>query len=69
MNDWVRCEDEMPKESGYVIVWAPNGINQVKNLITMAYHFANTELFQTTGPYSYSIPGVTHWMPLPEPPK
>lgn len=53
---WTRVEDELPEENKRVIVWG--GIH-----VAEAWHFR--------GEWEYvcGIIKVTHWMPLPEPPK
>ena len=50
-----------------VIVYAPNGKNQTKGLVTQCFHFLGDNF--STGYYSNRIVGVTHWMHLPVAPQ
>lgn len=63
--EWISVKDSMP-DNGEVIVYAPDGTNQIKELVISANCIGNRFY---TGYYSNSISGVTHWMPLPNPPK
>lgn len=64
MSEWVNAEGRLPNEEIEVIAWiAPHGI--VKS--------GNAENAVVYGGKWYDRAGrtctVTHWMPLPEPPK
>ena len=69
MNNWIRIEDKLPEDSQRVIVYFERtGIDIMK------YHdLEGTEdekmgknLFTGNG---FLTDDVTHWMPVPEPPK
>ena len=63
--EWIAIKDEQPPEQTDVIVYAPDGFNQVKELVKQAYHMAGSF---TVGYYNNRIDGVTHWMPMPKAP-
>ena len=64
--EWVAMKDEEPAEHSEVIVYAPDGHNQAKELVKQAYFMAGAF---TAGYYNNRIDGVTHWMPMPKAPK
>ncbi|AXW87798.1 DUF551 domain-containing protein [Lonsdalea britannica] len=56
MSDWIKCSERMPAVSGYYhVIW--NG----KHISMAPFLFGS---FQCIDPEK-----ITHWMPLPEPPK
>ena len=66
---WVRCEDELPKNvANRVLVYCQNGV-------MYAAHYEGGETdkwYMNMGTWWEEGTGnltVTHWMPLPEPPK
>jgi hypothetical protein len=69
-QDWISVDERLPEKDGRYLVAMKNGDN---------YHIS-TRRFKRTDPpiwwkgHSYGYwarhtGGVTHWMPLPEPPK
>ncbi|MEE1301623.1 MAG: DUF551 domain-containing protein [Bacteroidales bacterium] len=60
MAEWINVKDELPLVQDDYLVYLPNGH------IRTAYWM--TEDFWEKGYYSNRLE-VTHWMPLPEPPK
>lgn len=66
---WVRCEDELPKNvANRVLAYCQNGV-------MYAAHYEGGETdkwYMNMGTWWEEGTGnltVTHWMPLPEPPK
>ena len=64
MSEWIKCSDRLPVTNGEEIVcwngkWSRVGcyINSLKHGVTFF------------SPHDERLIGVTHWMPLPEPPK
>lgn len=53
---WIRVKDELPKMYQNIIVFGPNIADCVNLLTTMQY-------------FGSLSSAITHWMPLPEPPK
>lgn len=59
-DQWIKVEDRLPKQATFVIAYKENGL--VLGLYFNADHeFKYGEQDQTNQ--------VTHWMPLPQPPK
>lgn len=59
MNEWISIKDKLPKENMYVLVCL-----DTKHVSIDRY--VNKHGFKCFGWYENSI---THWMPLPKPPK
>lgn len=53
MSEWISVEERLPSEGVLVIVWD----GKYYDIVLMGEHNFHTE------------ENVTHWMPLPEPPK
>lgn len=53
-------------ENSAVLVYAPDGENQTKGLVTQCFHFRGDDF--SHGYYSTAVRGVTHWMALPDAP-
>ena len=66
MSGWVSVREKMPKDHQDVLF--TNG----KNVMFGAYDSFTEYWYEWDGPYDtehyYGDP-ITHWMPLPEPPK
>lgn len=66
MSKWISVNDELPSENGQYLVKMPNSPFNRKGQ-------AVSEFTSSVKPnFSYDrlhIDQVTHWMPLPEPPK
>ena len=65
MTDWISCKDRLPCHHYPVLTYAINGHNKVDHI--------TEDRIGTDGNWTLSLPGdgwvITHWMPLPEPPK
>ena len=71
-DNWISVEDELPKEKGMYLVF--NGSSITIEFYTDSYSgYSNNELSFTYWSYELSMQGkdgsVTHWQPLPQPPK
>lgn len=55
-QEWISVEDRLPERKGRYLVYIPN-----EQLICCMYYDRDASV--------YGDNGVTHWMPLPEPPK
>lgn len=65
MSEWISVEDRLPKgEFDWVLVYADGAIS------TIAFN-KNKGFFEPIGYscWNISIDSITHWQPLPEPPK
>lgn len=56
--DWISVNDRLPDEGKYVLVWESQGFAYCDKLIYGIWNI---------GANNGAI--ITHWMPLPEPPK
>ena len=63
---WIAVVNRMPPDGTSVIAWAPNGKEQVKNLMKQVLYYRGDWCYGS--PYSNRLSGVTHWLPMPEPP-
>ena len=65
-NKWISANNKLPEKSGYYLVFFSNGMPSCKmrvhNWIKDEHHWRGAEAFSM-------IEGITHWMPLPEPPE
>ena len=64
VQEWVDVKDRLPEESGMYIVTANDGHAQRVSFVQWQ---KKNRMWNLTGARSYWR--VTHWMPLPEPPK
>jgi hypothetical protein len=62
---WIRVEDELPPLKTYVIGYVVNLFGRGKNYVIEVY-FSDQQKWLMEENYECV---VTHWMPLPEPPK
>ena len=61
-NQWIKCSDKMPPVRHDVLLFIPH-----KEIVT-GWHSGKT-FFKSGVRSGISDKAVTHWMPLPEPPK
>ena len=59
MMEWIKVTDGLPEKTGRYIVYTKNEINK---FICMPVFFHKAQLWDIESE-------ITHWMPLPEPPK
>ena len=59
--NWIKCAHEMPKQDEWIIVGS-SVYAAVSIGILMGDTFVNPDMDY------FVIKGITHWMPLPEPP-
>jgi uncharacterized protein DUF551 len=58
MNEWISVNDRVPEGGQLVLIYTPN-----EEFLTI-----RIGLFNDWANIKYHL-GITHWMPLPEPPK
>ena len=64
VNQWISCKDKMPDDGVNVLIYAGN------HMIMLAWYDKDMEYFYICdSDYKYNPLDVTHWQPLPEPPK
>ena len=63
-SEWISVDERLPDEDGEYLTW--NGL-----IYFLIWFNASLGLWNVSedGDTSSAISGVTHWMPLPEPPK
>ena len=64
VQEWISVDDELPEEKVYCIVHYKHAYCDNDDYWTIGICFYDGEKFQMHWAYK-----VTHWMPLPEPPK
>lgn len=69
MNNWISVKDRMPEMHQRVITWTTDndGMRTVWMAHWNGYGAGKRGGFLVSG--GYRDKDVTHWMPLPEPPK
>ena len=65
-GQWIRVEDEKPDTGQYVLVNHKDGVMQCAQYLISGYD--DRELWMLDHYYKEQSE-ITHWMPLPEPPK
>jgi hypothetical protein len=63
MSEWISVKDRLPANRTSVLVWCPERRNKY------TAYWADGEWTHFAGFFSFVEEEVTHWMPLPEPPK
>lgn len=72
MGEWIKCEDRLPelKDDGVLVYWPK--IGSVETVHIEDYFKDITNGLDADGNQLYTkwylSQGVTHWMPLPQPP-
>lgn len=74
MSEWISVKDKLPKENGIYIVYAQGGTSVAGWIwydnVVVAAEYAFCEWTWNENGIEWDISGiVTHWMPLPEPPR
>lgn len=59
---WISVEERLPEEKRAVLVWQPQYLNSYVVTLSEGEWFV-------FGGYGTRVFGVTHWRPIPEPPK
>ena len=60
VQEWIPVSERLPKESGEYIVYC----GEYDGICVLYY-----EILKTKGKWGTKWKEITHWMPLPEPPK
>ena len=63
MSDWISVDERLPKSQGLYL--ACKTYDDGDRLVTVAMYNRN---FYSNG-FDWTINNITHWKPLPEPPK
>lgn len=65
---WIPVTERLPPVDEDVLVWAYNSMTRIWTLCRLYYETADVYWECEDGTME-EVPVVTHWMPLPEPPK
>jgi hypothetical protein len=65
-GNWIAVSERLPADDALYLVYAPSA-DPAKPLITTAWF--EPDGFGWSLIVSYWIKAITHWMPLPEPPR
>ena len=60
MCKWISVEDKLPRNTEFVLVWGSHSMPWLCEFVD--YQFKDVEDGET-------LLGITHWIPLPKPPK
>lgn len=73
IDDWIRVEDKLPEQTGCYQVYRPNFWGEYGGQTCVCYWDGKywCDSYEGAGADGFELsPGdVSHWMPLPEPPK
>lgn len=61
MSEWISVEERLPPEDQLVLCWCDDGDNAACEVSSHHNSFFTD--------WTFELLPVTHWMPLPEPPK
>ncbi len=66
-TEWISVDERLPEESGYFLVYISR---ESEGFRVNAYYYCEDEMWENGDTMASSeYFGITHWMPLPEPPK
>lgn len=64
VSKWISCKEKMPDDGVNVLIYAGN------RMISLAWYDKDMGYFYICdSDYKYNSLDVTHWQPVPEPPK
>jgi hypothetical protein len=66
VNGWISVKDRLPTQNGPILMWSRR-LEDVPTCAAAGYELWNWSAEYS--PHDYRLFDVTHWMPLPEPPK
>ena len=67
--EWISVKDKLPEKEFFYIAYDPDdGEDQSHCVIPLFYDKVRGFIDIESGVIEF-FPGVTHWMPLPQPPK
>lgn len=71
VNQWISCKDKMPEDNIMVlfVYVSENGIKSVHYGYHQTIKGLGSSWAKPSGGWQYCDDDVTHWLPLPEPPK
>jgi hypothetical protein len=66
VNGWISVKDRLPEQDMQILAWS-GGLGDIPPFCTGGYELWNWSI--KFSPNDCRLTGITHWMPLPEPPK
>ena len=81
VQKWISVKDRLPDEDGKYLVFEQSGGRTVTSILRFAKDARKVDRYDFKGRWKnawyeydsewghYTVDSVTHWMPLPEPPK
>jgi hypothetical protein len=68
MNEWISVEERLPEVWKTVLTFQPTTTDD-KGIIQTCVYIGNPGRWRVAWNHEFLELPVTHWMPLPEPPK
>ena len=71
VNQWISCKDKMPEDNTLVlfVYVSENGVKSVHYGYHQTLKGLGSSWAKPSGGWHYYDDDITHWQPLPEPPK
>ena len=66
LNNWISVKDRLPEDNGPILMWSGR-LEHVPTCAAAGYELWNWSTEYS--PHDFRLHEITHWMPLPNPPK
>ena len=68
-QEWISVKDRLPNEYEYVLIWCKGAFGTFHMEIAEKITYSRKKIRFVRSDTNYELEKVTHWRPLPEPPK